>query len=68
MNSKTHFMDVSNIYGSTESVAQNVRAMEGGRLNFSINNNGQMFCPYKEKTESQPTELKYIKFQYDGGL
>jgi len=68
MNSNTHFMDASEIYGSSESVAQNVRAMEGGRLNFSINDNGQMFCPYLEIKDSQPTDLKYIKFQYDGGL
>lgn len=68
MNANTHFMDASEIYGSSDSTAQNVRMMEGGRLNFSTNDNGQMFCPYLEIKENQPTDLKYLKFQYDGGL
>lgn len=61
-------MDGSDIYGSTESTARNVRMMEGGRLNFSTNENGQMFCPYTSTIESLPNDLKHIKFQYDAGL
>jgi len=35
--------------------------MDGGRLNFSIGDNGQMFCPFLEKQNNSPPigNIKY---------
>ncbi|XP_025410649.1 peroxidase-like [Sipha flava] len=67
MNDNTHFIDASNVYGSTDTDARRLRLMEGGRLNFSIGDNGQMFCPYQQKKKYEPVELQHTSFQYDSG-
>jgi len=59
---------VSEVYGSNESHAQNLRTMDGGRLNFSISDNGQMFCPFLANQDKEPSignENSHIK--YDTG-
>lgn len=45
-NVNTQFIDASEVYGSNESTSLRLRAMEGGRLNFSVIDNGQIFCPF----------------------
>ncbi|XP_025409881.1 chorion peroxidase-like, partial [Sipha flava] len=46
MNVNTQFIDASEVYGSKENVTKHLRLMEGGRLRFSVSENGQMFCPF----------------------
>lgn len=46
MNVNTQFIDASQVYGSTENVTNRLRLMEGGRLRFTVGDNGQMFCPF----------------------
>lgn len=41
--------------------------MEGGKLNFSTSNNGEMFCPFIAKKKHEPIELQNILFSYDTG-
>lgn len=61
MNDKTAFIDASEVYGSTESDALRIRLMEDGKLNFSINAHGQVFCPYLANARPD------VNFQYDAG-
>jgi hypothetical protein len=41
--------------------------MEGGRLNFSINSNGQMFCPYLDNQNVDPSVHDMKDIEYDTG-
>ncbi|XP_025410681.1 peroxidase-like [Sipha flava] len=66
-NENTHFIDASNVYGSSESVARRLRLMEGGRLNFSLSDDGQMFCPFQEKKKFIEIERQNSSLQYDTG-
>lgn len=67
INEKSHFIDASEVYGSKDSYALHLRAMEGGRLKFTISENGQMFCPFlANQTKSSVVDNKpHIK--YDTG-
>jgi len=51
------------VYGSNEMHAQHLRTMEGGRLNFSTSDNGQMFCPFLKNEQpiigNPKTVIKY---------
>lgn len=67
MNENTHFIDASNVYGSSESVASRLRLMEGGRLNFSTSDDGQMFCPFQKKKQFEEVERQNSSLQYDTG-
>ncbi|XP_026807325.1 peroxidase-like [Rhopalosiphum maidis] len=67
INNNTHFIDASEIYGSDEKYSLHLRMMEGGRLNFSINSNGQMFCPYLESKNVDPTVHDIKDIEYDTG-
>ncbi|XP_022169129.1 chorion peroxidase-like isoform X2 [Myzus persicae] len=63
INANSHFIDASEVYGSNETYALRLRTMDGGKLNFSISDNGQMFCPFLEKPKDP--SIGYIK--YDTG-
>ncbi|XP_025194619.1 peroxidase-like [Melanaphis sacchari] len=67
MNNDTHFIDASEVYGSDESYSRHLRMMEGGRLNFSTSENGQMFCPYLFSTHLALTVHEKNDTVYDTG-
>ncbi|KAL4142192.1 hypothetical protein QTP88_004701 [Uroleucon formosanum] len=66
INNNTHFIDASEVYGSNEMHAQNLRTMDGGRLNFTISDNGQMFCPFKNNVQPMIGNPKSF-LNYDTG-
>lgn len=41
--------------------------MEGGRLNFTINNNGEMFCPFLANKNLDLTVHSITDTEYDTG-
>lgn len=55
------------MYGSSESIARHLRAFEGGKLNFSMSDNGQMFCPFQASIKNKPYQLQDTNIQYDTG-
>jgi len=56
------------VYGSDENHAQHLRTMDGGRLNFSISDNGQMFCPFLDNQNKEPSiENPNSHIRYDTG-
>jgi len=55
------------VYGSNESYALHLRAMVGGRLKFSIGDNGQMFCPFLGDQNKASTGNKKTHIKYDTG-
>lgn len=67
VNANTHFLDASEVYGSTEDITHRLRAMEGGLLKTSTGVYGQTFCPYLAKQYRKP-EFQDYKVQYDTGL
>lgn len=67
MNINTHFIDASEIYGSNETTTHRLRSMTGGRLNFSIGAEGQMFCPFQDLGSNNIEQLQDIDIQYDTG-
>ncbi|CAI6365415.1 unnamed protein product [Macrosiphum euphorbiae] len=68
INTNTHFIDASEVYGSDENHAQHLRTMDGGRLNFSISDNGQMFCPFLDNQNKEPSiENPNSHIRYDTG-
>ncbi|XP_022169138.1 peroxidase-like [Myzus persicae] len=67
VNNNTHFIDASEVYGSDESYAKHLRMMEGGRLNFSTGDNGQMFCPFLANKNLDLTVHKVTDTEYDTG-
>lgn len=68
INVNTHFIDASELYGSNEKNALRLRAMEGGKLNFTIGDNGQMFCPFLARKKNDPIEFRNNNFLYDTGI
>lgn len=67
INTNTHFIDASEVYGSSDSDARKLRTMEAGMLNFSISGNGQMFCPFQKETKIIPSDLLHSTIQFDTG-
>ncbi|XP_001944613.1 peroxidase [Acyrthosiphon pisum] len=72
INDNSHFIDASEVYGSSESYALHLRTMVGGRLKFSIGDNGQMFCPFltdqnKASIGNKKTHIKYDTGDPDNG-
>lgn len=55
------------MYGSSESYALHLRAMVGGRLKFSIGDNGQMFCPFLANQNKASIGNKKTHIKYDTG-
>jgi len=41
--------------------------MEGGRLKFSIGDNGQMFCPFQTSTNNKSSSAQETHIKYDTG-
>ncbi|VVC27283.1 Haem peroxidase,Haem peroxidase, animal type [Cinara cedri] len=67
ININTQFIDASEVYGSNESISRYLRVMEGGRLKFTTNNNGEMFCPIQKKKQYEPIQLQTSNIQYETG-
>lgn len=67
VNTNSHFIDASEVYGSNESYALHLRAMDGGRLNFSVSDNGQMFCPFLNKQSKATLIGNRSSIEYDTG-
>ncbi|KAL4142196.1 hypothetical protein QTP88_004702 [Uroleucon formosanum] len=67
VNNNTHFVDASEVYGSDESYSLHLRMMEGGRLNFSTSENGQMFCPFLASKNLDLTVHTNNDTEYDTG-
>jgi len=55
------------VYGSSESYALHLRAMVGGRLKFSIGDNGQMFCPFLIDENKASKRNNKTHIEYDTG-
>ncbi|XP_050443430.1 peroxidase mlt-7-like isoform X2 [Adelges cooleyi] len=45
LNQNTHYIDASNVYGSDEKLASNLRLYDGGQLRFSVVGKEQ-YCPF----------------------
>jgi len=68
INTNSHFIDASEVYGSNENYALKLRTLDGGRLNFSIGDNGQMFCPLAvNKLNALPIGSQNNSIKYDTG-
>lgn len=67
MNINTHFIDASEVYGSNETITKRLRTMTGGRLNFSIGAEGQMFCPFQDISSNNDEQYRDVDIQYDTG-
>lgn len=67
INDNSQFIDASEVYGSKDSYALHLRQMEGGRLKFSISDNGQMFCPFLANKNSASTINRQKHIKYDTG-
>jgi len=55
------------VYGSNEKYALHLRTMDGGRLNFSVSDNGQMFCPFLNKQNKETLIGNQSSIKYDTG-
>lgn len=55
------------MYGSNESYALHLRSMDGGRLNFSVSDNGQMFCPFLSQQSKEVLIGNQSSIEYDTG-
>jgi len=68
INANSHYIDASEVYGSNESYALRLRTMDGGRLNFSIGDNGQMFCPFLSNPHKKSSSgNQNIDVEFDTG-
>ncbi|XP_025194656.1 peroxidase-like isoform X2 [Melanaphis sacchari] len=67
INDVSHFIDANEVYGSNENNARELRAMEGGRLKFSIADNGQIFCPMMRNQYKASSRQKNIHLQFKTG-
>lgn len=49
----THFIDGSQVYGSVEELAENLRSFKDGRLKSDFSVDQQEFCPQRNRTSLQ---------------
>ena len=54
LNQITHWLDNSNVYGSTEDTALKLRKFQDGLLNFTIGNDGSEQLPFLPIDETHP--------------